>query len=151
MVAMLEVMAYNRPGVLDRIAGLIRRQGWNIESLSTADAKNGRTQITLSLHGLSVEIDALADSLDDMEGIAEWRQFTPENVLMRELLLLELPQEKRDFLQRHQLRLLCQEKGMLYAEFTGSPQEVAAMQALAAGQGLAAARKGTVILRKGES
>ncbi len=150
MVAMLEILAYNRPGVLDRIAGLIRRQGWNIESLSTADAKNGQTQITLSLHGLSVDIDTLGESLSDMEGIASWRSFDPAKTLLRELLLLGLPKAKRAFMQQHGLRLIGEEGEMLYAEYTGTPAEVGALQAQAAAEGIAAARKGIVMMQKGE-
>lgn len=148
MIAILEVMAYNRPGVLDRITGLIRRQGWNIENLHVGYGSNGLMQITLSITGRSLDIEALGEHLADLHGIHSWRQISPEKAIVREMLLLHVPVKSALLKKVDGLRVIERGDGMLYAEFTGTPQEVEIVWSTAQEEDIYCARKGAIILPK---
>ena len=56
----LSIIVYNKPGVMARITGLITRRGFNIESISSGDAKEaGQLRLTLVVKGDEASIERI--------------------------------------------------------------------------------------------
>ena len=48
---LLSVLVENRPGVLNRVASMIRRRGFNIDSLSVGPTEDGSvSRMTIAVH-----------------------------------------------------------------------------------------------------
>lgn len=147
MEVILKITANDRPGVLDRIAGLIRRHGWNVNTLTAGNLDEGITQINLSLKGHDVNMDILGERLSELHGIQGWERCVPESALIREAVLCRLPDDVHSVATWEGVRIL--ETGTpAYGEFTGTPQAVFQFIALAREYGVRCVRSGVLILDK---
>lgn len=121
MQIILKVWAADRPGALDRIAGLIRRKGWNISSITAGNAQEGLSQISLALEGKDVDAGLLGEHLDELDGISRWEECAPESHCIRELLLFSAARPLPDAPGVHEVG---GRGGLVYAEYSGAPHEV---------------------------
>lgn len=152
MEVILKILAYDQPGVLDRIAGLIRRNGWNVKTLTAGNVSDGITQINMSLSGHNVNLDILGERLLETYGVCSWEHILSENALVREMVLCRLPDSTQPIASREGIRLLeLEEPGVFkYAEFTGTPEDVSAFMQEAREQQVDCVRSGVLILDRGE-
>lgn len=120
MKKMLQLYVHDRPGVLDRVVGLIRRWGWNIGSLTAGDIGGGLTQIMLLLEGRDIKLDALGESLDEMDAVRAWHALTEDENPMREMVLFRVCAD--DPLGRREgVRVVRAVEGIRFCEYTGLP------------------------------
>ena len=139
MKKILETRVSNRPGVLDRIVGLIRRRGWNIGSLTVGELDGSITQITMLLEGRDIDIDSLGEYLDEMDAVHSWRTLTEQADVLRELLLFCMPDGQA---VPEGARVIRAQGGVQYCEVTDMPSGIdTRVQALHA-QGISCVRSG---------
>lgn len=150
MKAVLHLLVTNRPGVLDRIVGLIRRRSWNIDSLTVGDVGDGISQITLRLEGRSLDIEALGGHLEDIDAVRQWRTLTEADGLLRELLLFAIPQAEAAVSPPENTRVLACADGICTCEYTDTPERVDALAQALHARGIHSARSGPLPLLRGE-
>lgn len=146
MEVILKIWAQDRPGVLDRIAGLIRRQGWNVGSMTAGDVEEGLSQIHLLLSGKNVDTAKLGEHLDELEGVRQWEECLPETHVIREMVMFSVRKDHPALPEVKALRIVEKRDGLLFVEFTGKPEEVDALLGLVRGQTVSCVRTGPLVL-----
>jgi acetolactate synthase-1/3 small subunit len=117
-------VVYDSPGVLDRIAGLIRRNGFNIKSINTGQFKSGIAQINIVLGDERIDVGRLGQQLVDINFISDYKVFSYDNALIRELALLRMKEADYDAAYFAGARILQRDKGEISFEITGTPREI---------------------------
>lgn len=84
----LSVLVENRPGVLNRVAGLFARRGYNIHSLAVAPTEDPRvSRITTVVDVAASPLPQMVKQLDKLVNVIEIEELAPEDAVERELLL----------------------------------------------------------------
>lgn len=124
MNTILRLAVYDSPGVLDRIAGLIRRNGFNITSLNTGTFKNGTAQISIVLTDARADVHKLGKQLYDINFISGYKVLGKENASIRELALIRMKASDFDETHFKDARVIEEDSGEISFEITGLPQEI---------------------------
>jgi acetolactate synthase I/III small subunit len=99
---LLSVLVENKPGVLQRVASMIRRRGFNIDSLSvgpTDDASVSR--MTIAVHVGRAQAEQAMKQLYKLIDVIKIDDITTERVVAQELVLIKLnapARSRRDLL-----------------------------------------------------
>ena len=87
LVALVE----DKPGVLNRIASLFRRRGFNIQSLAVGGSERpGLSRMTIVTGGDSAEVEQVRKQLDKLINVVRVTDITEENLVARELALIKV-------------------------------------------------------------
>jgi acetolactate synthase-1/3 small subunit len=87
----LTAVVEDHPGVLTRVAGMIRRRGFNIQGLSVGPTdEHGRSRMTLTVDAGHAEVDQVKKQLDRLVEVLEIEDLTEVPNLSRELVLVKL-------------------------------------------------------------
>lgn len=87
----LTAVVEDHPGVLSRVAGMIRRRGFNIQGLSVGPTdRPGRSRMTLTVDAGHAEVDQVQKQLDHLIEVIEIEDLTEAPRLNRELALVKL-------------------------------------------------------------
>ncbi|MBI2853323.1 MAG: acetolactate synthase small subunit [Chloroflexi bacterium] len=87
----LAALVYNRPGVLNRVASLFRRRGFNIESIAvgrTDDPKLSR--MTIVVIGDNATVEQVRKQLDKIVDVVKIIDITGDDMVSRELALVRV-------------------------------------------------------------
>jgi acetolactate synthase-1/3 small subunit len=94
----LSVLVENKPGVLARIAGLIARRSYNIESLAVGPTDDPNfSRMTLVVDQDQTHVEQIVKQLYKLINVIKISELDPENSLERELMLvrIEIQPERR--------------------------------------------------------
>ena len=94
----LSVLVENKFGVLERVASLISRRGYNIHSLAVAPTDDERfSRITIVVDADSTPLDQISKQLNKLINVVEITELAPGQCIERELLLatLSAPSDRR--------------------------------------------------------
>ena len=81
----------DKPGVLSRIAGLFRRRGFNIASLSVGHSElPGLSRMTFVVEGDPDIIGHVAAQLDRLIDVVSVEDITDQNIVWREMALIKV-------------------------------------------------------------
>lgn len=146
MERVYSILVDNRPGVLDRVVGLIRRYGWNILSLVAADADDqGHSVITMAVSCAS-EIRMPDSKLEELDFVLSLNIRHGNDEALFEFFVASGNKEAFGDLAATALRTVPGGEEMT-AYWAGSSEEIAKLQkALASKPGFRTARTGTVAL-----
>ncbi len=124
MTVILKFLVYNVPGVLDRIAGLIRRNGLNIDSISAAPVDEGLTKIDIMMSEDILDSQTLKKQIAALDFVQSWEVCSSQIYLLRELLVFKI--EKDTYAAHPDLdsRVVLEEDGFLTVEKTGTPAQI---------------------------
>jgi acetolactate synthase-1/3 small subunit len=87
----ISVLSEDHPGVLMRIAGLIFRRGFNIESLSVGRTDTpGLSRFTIVIEGDEGVLDQVCHQLDKLIEVVEVRHLPPGRFVERALALIKV-------------------------------------------------------------
>lgn len=87
----LSVVVENHPGVLARVAGLFRRRGYNIDSLTVGRTENPAiSRMTIVVEGDDVLIEQVTKQLHKLVEIMKIQDITDEPSVDRELVLVKV-------------------------------------------------------------
>src|SRR5437763_17126904 len=85
----LTAVVENHPGVLSRVSGMVRRRGFNIQTLSVGPTNDdSRSRMTLTVHAGHAEVDQVEKQLDRMVEVIEIEDLTGRPKLIREMALV---------------------------------------------------------------
>jgi acetolactate synthase I/III small subunit len=87
MIAWME----DKPGVLNRVAGLFRRRNYNIESLTVGHSETpGISRMTFVAKGTDRDMRQIQTQLDKLINVVDIQDVTYEPAVMRELVLVKV-------------------------------------------------------------
>ena len=91
----------DKPGVLQRVAGLFRRRGFNIESLAVGHSEfDGLSRMTIVVDGASAPVEQVEKQLYKLIDVVKVSDLTEEDALSRELALIKV---RCNNVNRHEL------------------------------------------------
>jgi acetolactate synthase-1/3 small subunit len=81
----------NKPGVLFRVAWLIRRRNFNIESISVGPTENANiSRMTITLYGDEPTVEQVVKQLRKLVDIIKVSRLDPDNTVIREMALVKV-------------------------------------------------------------
>jgi acetolactate synthase-1/3 small subunit len=123
-MVLLRLEVYDRPGVVDRIAGLIRRNGWNISSINAGKYQNGTSQISIGLDDERIDTRKLVSQMYNMNFIYKYHVLHTENSCIRELALIRMKTSDYNPADIPEARVLIQDEIKTKLEITGAPWDI---------------------------
>lgn len=87
LVALVE----DKPGVLNRVASLFRRRGFNIESIAVGSSEIPHlSRMTIVVDGTNTMIEQVRKQLDKIIDVIRVSDITEEDIIARELALIKV-------------------------------------------------------------
>lgn len=87
LVALVE----NKPGVLNRVANLFRRRGFNIESITVGHSETPDiSRMTIVVDGSGTSVEQVRKQLDKLIETVKVQDITSEPIVVRELALIKV-------------------------------------------------------------
>ena len=88
---LLSVLVENRPGVLNRVASMIRRRGFNIDSLSVGPTEDGSvSRMTIAVHVGRQQAEQATKQLSKLIDVITIEDITELRNVSHELLLIRM-------------------------------------------------------------
>ena len=87
LVALVE----DKPGVLNRVASLFRRRGFNIESIAVGHSEQPNlSRMTIVVSGTTITVEQVRKQLDKVADVIKVSDITDDNMIARELALIKV-------------------------------------------------------------
>ncbi|MCI9565913.1 MAG: acetolactate synthase small subunit [Eubacterium sp.] len=133
----LSVLVDNTSGVLNRIAGLFSRRGYNIDSLTVGETENPLySRMTIVVTGDDAILEQIIKQITKLEDVKRVDVLEASNSVTRELILVKI---KVDAAQRQQVMAMTEifranivdvAKDSVMIEITGSQSKLSAFLSL---------------------
>jgi len=153
----LVALVVDKPGVLNRVASLMRARNFNIDSLAVSRTdRAGLSRMTISLHGDDVAVEQAAKQLYRLIDVIKVQDVTAEPTVEHELALVKVrvtDSNRADVLKLVELtrgRVLDVAPDAVIAEVSGSEAEVDAFVECVRAFGIKElVRTGAVVMARG--
>jgi acetolactate synthase-1/3 small subunit len=153
----LVAIVNNRPGVLNRVASLMRARNFNIESLAVSHLDDPTiSRMTITLRGDDVNVEQAAKQLYKLIDVLKVQDVTDEPTVQHELVLVKVRATDRNrgelisIVEMYKARIVDMAPDTVIVETTGKETEVDALIALLRGYGIKEmVRTGTVVMSRG--
>ncbi len=153
----LVAIVNNRPGVLNRVASLMRARNFNIESLAVSHTDDiDISRMTLTLRGDDVAVEQAAKQLYRLIDVLKVQDLTAERTVEHELALVKVRATDADraevikVVEMYKGRVVDVADGSVVVEATGTEGEVDSLIALLRGFGIKElVRTGTIVMTRG--
>ena len=153
----LVAVVNNRPGVLNRVASLIRARNFNIDSLAVGHTERPDvSRMTITLHGDDVAVEQVAKQLYKLIDVLKVQDVTSEPRIEHELALIKVRAtnstraEVLKIVELYKGRVVDVAADSVILEATGTEDEVDALVALLGGFGIREmVRTGTTVMVRG--
>lgn len=87
----LSALVEDKPGVLNRVSSLIRRRGFNIESIAVGKSEiAGFSRMIIVVDGTTAVVDQVRKQLSKMITVVKVTDISEENIVSRELALIKV-------------------------------------------------------------
>jgi acetolactate synthase-1/3 small subunit len=123
----LSVLVENKPGMLFRVAHMIRLMRLNIEGLTCGVANGGdKSRLTLTVNGDDATLDFVAKQLSKVIDVLEAKTYTRDQVVARELAILKINRSRKGIgrVKLRGSRTIESSKRSTTVEVVGTPNEV---------------------------
>jgi acetolactate synthase-1/3 small subunit len=128
---LLSVLVENKPGVLNRVASMVRRRGFNIDSLSVGPTEDPAvSRMTIAVHVGRQQAEQATKQLAKLVDVISIDDVTGQRVVAHELLLLRMhaPNATRrdilDILEIFRGRVVDIASESVIVEVTGSTEKI---------------------------
>jgi acetolactate synthase-1/3 small subunit len=153
----LVAIVNNRPGVLNRVASLMRARNFNIESLAVSHVDDPEvSRMTITLHGDDVNVEQATKQLYKLIDVMKVQDVTDDPTVQHELVLVKVRATDRNrgelisIVEMYKARIVDMAPDSVIVETTGTETEVDALIALLRGYGIKElVRTGTVVMSRG--
>lgn len=153
IVALVE----DRPGVLNRVASLFRRRGFNIESLAVGHSETpGLSRMIIVVDGATTAVEQVRKQLDKLIEVVKVTNISEENIVARELALIKVessPATRSEIMQITDIfraSILDVAPDSIVIEVTGDDDKVSSLVELLRGFGIIElARTGRIAMVRG--
>lgn len=155
LVALVE----NRPGVLNRIASLFRRRGFNIESIAVGHAElPNMSRMTIVVDGTTTMVEQVRKQLDKVVDVVKVSDITGDGTIARELALIKVkatPANRSEIIEIVDIfraNIVDVAPDSVTIEVTGDEDKINSLFNLLRGFGVRElARTGRIAMARGES
>ncbi|HZL33543.1 MAG TPA: acetolactate synthase small subunit [Verrucomicrobiae bacterium] len=155
----LVAIVLNRPGVLNRVASLMRARNFNIESLSVSHTDQPDiSRMTITLRGDDVAVEQVSKQLYRLIDVLKVQDFSGEPTVEHELALIKVRASDSNraeivkVAELYRARLVDIADGSVIVEAAGSEAEVDAVVTLLRSYGIKElVRTGTVVMARGSA
>jgi acetolactate synthase I/III small subunit len=153
----LAVLVNNRPGVLNRVASLVRARNFNIESLAVGHTERPDvSRMTITLRGDDFAVEQMEKQLYRLIDVLKVQAMPVSGAIEHELALIKVRASDRTraevlkVVELYKGRVLDVSPDALIVEYGGTEQEVDALVALLGGFGIRElVRTGVVAMTRG--
>jgi acetolactate synthase-1/3 small subunit len=153
----LVVLVHNRPGVLNRVASMVRSRNFNIESLAVGHTERPDiSRMTVTLRGDDFAVEQMAKQLYRLIDVLKVQDLPESGVVEHELALIKVraTESRRSEILRiielYKGRVLDVGPESVIVEHSGTESEIDSLVALLAGFGIKEmVRTGTIALGRG--
>lgn len=153
LIALVE----DRPGVLNRVASLFRRRGFNIESIAVGHTEQaGISRMTIVVDGTAVSVEQVRKQLDKLINVVKVTDITDDNLLARELALVKVKSTQANRSEIIQIvdifraNIVDVSADSVVVEVTGDEDKLASLLRLLKGFGVKEiARTGRIAMQRG--
>ena len=153
----LVAIVMNKPGVLNRVASLMRARNFNIETLAVSHTDQPEvSRMTITLRGDDVAIEQAAKQLYRLIDVLKVQDVTYDPIVEHEIALIKVRADERSRAQvltiaeMHKAKVVDLATESLIVEATGTEAEVDALISLLRGFGIKElVRSGTVVMSRG--
>jgi acetolactate synthase-1/3 small subunit len=153
----LVAIVLNKPGVLNRVASLMRARNFNIETLAVSHTDQPEvSRMTITLRGDDVAVEQAAKQLYRLIDVLKVQDVTSDPTVEHEIALIKVRADERNrgevltIAEMHKSRVVDLAAESLIVEATGTEAEVDALIALLRGFGIKElVRSGTVVMSRG--
>jgi acetolactate synthase I/III small subunit len=155
----LAVIVNNRPGVLNRVASLVRARNFNIESLAVGHTERPDiSRMTITLRGDAFAVEQMGKQLYRIVDVLKVQDLPPSDLVEHELVLVKVratASKRAELLKIVELykgRVLDLAADTVIVEHSGTEQEIDSLIALLGGFGIRElVRTGTIALGRGSA
>jgi acetolactate synthase-1/3 small subunit len=155
----IAVLVNNRPGVLNRVASMVRSRNFNIESLAVGHTERPDvSRMTITLRGDGFAVEQMEKQLYRLIDVLKVQDLPDTAVVEHELALIKvraLQSQRAEVLRIVELyagRVIDIGPETIVVEHSGTEQEIDSLVALLGGIGiLEMVRTGTIALARGSS
>lgn len=154
----ISALVLHKPGVLQRVAGLFTRRGFNIENITvgTSEQEN-MARMTIISRGDEKVLEQIIKQLNKLIDVVKVRDLDPENTVKRELCLIKthassekVRSEVIQYANIFRGRIIDVSPDTLTVEITGTPEKIEALIDLLRGYGIKQiARTGSTAISRG--
>lgn len=157
-VHIISALVLHKPGVLQRVAGLFTRRGFNIENITVGTSEQEKmARMTIIARGDDKVLEQITKQLNKLIDVVKVRDLEPESTVKRELCLIKIhaPAERirSEVIQYANIfrgRIIDASPETLTIEITGSPDKIEALIELLRGFGIKEiARTGPTAISRG--
>lgn len=154
----ISALVLHKPGVLQRVAGLFTRRGFNIDNITVGTSeKENMARMTIISQGDEKVLEQIIKQLNKLIDVVKVRDLDPENTVKRELCLIKIhaasEKVRSDVIQYANIfrgRIIDVGPETLTVEITGSPDKIEALIDLLRGFGIKQiARTGATAMSRG--
>ena len=153
----LVVLVLDKPGVLNRVASLMRARNFNIDSLAVSRTDRADvSRMTITLHGDDVAVEQAAKQLYRLIDVLKVQDLTEEPTVEHELALVKVRATDANrgeivrIVELYRARVVDISETSIIVEATGAEVEVDALVALLRAYGVRElVRTGTVVMARG--
>ena len=155
IVALVE----DRPGVLDHMASLFRRRGFNIESIAVGHSEVPHlSRMTLVVNGANTMVEQVRKQLDKVVDVVKVSDITSDKIITRELALVKVKatsssrSEIMQVVDIFRAKIVDVAADSVTVEVTGDETKIDSLLNLLRGFGIRElARTGRIALTRGET
>jgi acetolactate synthase-1/3 small subunit len=155
IVALVE----DKPGVLDHMASLFRRRGFNIESIAVGHSETPHmSRMTLVVNGANTMVEQVRKQLDKVVDVVKVSDITGDKVIARELALIKVKansstrSEIMQIVDIFRANIVDVAADSVTVEVTGDENKIDSLLNLLRGFGIRElARTGRIALTRGET
>lgn len=157
MAHTLSILVDNAPGVLTRVAGLVARRGFNIESLAVGPTEDStRSRITLVVDAEGAAIEQVTKQLHKLVNVYKINDLTEESHIDRELVLFKINAEPSrrgeiiEIVDIFRANIVDVSSNTVTVEATGTDSKLSAMEEMFRAYGIKEiVRTGKIALSRG--
>jgi acetolactate synthase-1/3 small subunit len=153
----LVVLVTDRPGVLNRVASLMRARNFNIDSLAVSRTdRDGLSRMTITLHGDDVNVEQAAKQLYRLVDVVKVQDVTSDPIVEHELAFIKVratDANRGEIVRIVELgkgRVVDLAEGSVIVEATGTEREIDELVGLLRSYGIKElVRTGAVVMSRG--
>jgi acetolactate synthase-1/3 small subunit len=155
----ISILVENKPGVLQRVAGLFTRRDFNINNITVGKtAEPGLSRITITTYGDNRTLEQIIKQLNKLIEVIKVREMKPEQTIRRQLALLKIhaptEQDKSEIIQYTNIfrgHIIDVTPKTITIEITGNPDKINALMDLLRPYGIKeTAKTGITAIRRGQ-
>lgn len=154
----LVALVNNKPGVLNRIASLFRRRGFNIESIAVGHSETtGVSRVTIIVDGTTPQVEQVRKQLEKEIDVIKVFDVTGDNTITRELALIKVRtdnnrSEVMQIVDIFRANIVDVSSDSVTVEVTGDNDKIESLYRLLKGFGIKEiARTGVIAMTRGNS